>query len=117
MMFIYLRGLRLCGHHGVFEEERILGGKFEVDLSVGFEPLHFPISALNQTIDYTQLYQLVKNRMKIPTPLLETLATEITQNIQQQYNEVLSISISIKKLYPPINNFEGSLGVSFEWTK
>lgn len=117
MLFIHLRGVRLFCHHGVFEEEKILGGEFEVDLSVGFEVKNFPVTNLDQTIDYTMLYQLVKDRMAIPTPLLETLATEITQEIQQRYTEVAKISVSIKKLYPPVNNFEGSLGVSFEWIK
>jgi len=117
MMFIHLQRLRLFGHHGIYKEEQLLGGEFEVDLTVGFNPLRLPISALNQTIDYTELSQLVKKRMSIPTPLLETLVTEIAAEIQQKYSEVLSISISIKKLYPPVNNFEGSLGVSFEWTK
>ena len=117
MLFIHLREVRLFCYHGVFEEEKILGGEFEVDLSVGFEAKTFPVTNLDQTIDYTQLYQLVKDRMATPTPLLETLATEIALEIQQRYSEVAKIFVSIKKLYPPVNNFEGSMGVSFVWIK
>lgn len=117
MLFIHLNNLHFYSYHGVYQEEQLLGGDFEVNVSVGFEPQQMPICELHQTIDYTQLHQLVKNRMAIPTPLLETLATEIAQQIRQQYSEVQKISVSIKKLYPPVNSFQGSLGVSFEWTK
>jgi dihydroneopterin aldolase len=117
MLLIHLHNLKFHAYHGVFEEERIIGNDYEVNLSVGFEPKQFPIQHLNQTLDYTQLYQLVKKRMSQPTPLLETIATEIAAEIQSQYSEVAKISISIKKLYPPVNNFEGSVGVSFEWNK
>jgi dihydroneopterin aldolase len=117
MMFIHLRNLSVFGFHGVFEEERILGAEFGIDVSVGFELRYLPVTELDQTIDYTQLSQLVKARMSIPTPLLETIATEIAEEIRKQYSEVVKISVSIKKLYPPVNNFEGSLGVSFEWIK
>jgi 7,8-dihydroneopterin aldolase/epimerase/oxygenase len=99
------------------EEERILGNEFEVNLSVGFEPSQLPVTKFEQTIDYTLLYQHVKQRMSVPTPLLETLATVIAAEIQSRYSQVTKISIRIKKLYPPVNNFEGSLGVSFEWNK
>jgi 7,8-dihydroneopterin aldolase/epimerase/oxygenase len=117
MLFIHLYNLRLYCHHGVFEEERILGNDYEVNLSAGFEPTQLPITRLGQTIDYTQLLELVKQRMAVPTSLLETLATEIAAEISAKYREVTKISISIKKLYPPVNNFEGALGVSFEWNK
>jgi dihydroneopterin aldolase len=117
MMFIHLHGLRFQGFHGLYEEERLLGNEYEVNLSVGFEPKQLPINGLEQTIDYTQLLKLVKNRMAVPTPLLETLATGIAIEICSGYSEVVKISISIKKLYPPLNNFEGAVGVSFEWNK
>jgi 7,8-dihydroneopterin aldolase/epimerase/oxygenase len=117
MMYIHLHKLRFHSFHGLYEEEKILGNDYEVDVSVGFMPQEVPIHHLDQTLDYTALFSLVKQRMAMPTPLLETLVTEIAMEIQSQYSEVTKISVSIKKLYPPVNNFEGSVGVSFEWTK
>lgn len=117
MMFIHLHGLRFRGFHGLYEEERLLGNEYEVDLSVGFEPKQLPVNKLEQTIDYTKLLECIRTRMAIPTLLLETLATEITEKIRAEYSGAVKISISIKKLYPPLNNFEGAVGVSFEWNK
>jgi 7,8-dihydroneopterin aldolase/epimerase/oxygenase len=117
MMQIHLYDLRFHSFHGLHEEERILGNEYSVDLTVGFEPGHFPVQHISQTLDYTALYQLVKQRMAVPTALLETIVTEMAAEIQAGYAMVSKISISVKKLYPPINNFEGTVGVSFEWNK
>lgn len=117
MMYIHLHNLRFYSFHGVHEEEKILGGDYEVNISVGFEPATKAIHHLNETLDYTSIFQMVKQRMSIPTPLLETIAMEISAALQDKFPSVAKISISVKKLYPPINNFEGSVGVSFEWNK
>jgi 7,8-dihydroneopterin aldolase/epimerase/oxygenase len=117
MLFIHLHQLKFHAHHGVFEEEKLLGNQYEVDLSVAFAPPALPIRELDQTIDYTDLYSLVKRRMSQPTALLETIATELVEEIRSRYSEIEKISISVKKLYPPVNSFEGAVGVSFEWNK
>jgi 7,8-dihydroneopterin aldolase/epimerase/oxygenase len=117
MMYIHLHKLRFHSFHGLYDEERILGNDYEVDVSVGLMPRELPVQHIDETLDYTALYSLVKKRMLVATPLLETLATEIAAEIESTYSQVTKISISIKKLYPPVNNFEGSVGVSFEWNK
>lgn len=117
MLYVHLHHLRFFGHHGVFEEERILGNEYELNLTVGFEPKVVPVTQLEETIDYTRLYELVKRRMHQPTPLLETIATELVAEIRSMDNRISRISVSIQKLYPPVNSFEGRVGVSFEWTK
>lgn len=117
MMNIHLHNLFFHSFHGLYDEEKILGNDYKVDLSVSFLPKQIPVQHINETLDYTELFSMIKKRMAIPTPLLETLATQIAMEIQSKYAEVTKISISIKKLYPPVNNFEGSVGVSFEWNK
>ena len=117
MLYIHLHDLRFRGFHGVYEEERLLGNEYEVNLSIAFEPGRLPLRDMDQTIDYTTLYQLVKQRMAVPTQLLETIVTGIADEIQMKHPSVTKISISVKKLYPPVNNFEGGVGVSFEWNK
>jgi len=116
-MFVHLHNVRFHGFHGLYETEKLVGGDFLVDLSVGFEPSVEVVTHIEQTVDYTRLHHIVQEKMSVPTPLLETLATEIVATIREQFTGVSKISISIKKLHPPVNNFQGSLGVSFEWSK
>jgi len=117
MLFIHLHNLKFFSFHGVHEEEKILGNNYEVNVSVGFDPSANIIHGLDETLDYTAIFETIKHRMAIPTPLLETIAMEVAEAIQQKYSSVAKISVAVKKLYPPINNFEGAVSVSFEWNK
>ncbi len=105
--------MQFHGYHGVHEEESKAGGNFEVNLVVYFEPLVLPVRHLNETIDYTQLYALIKRRMEKPTRLLETLATEIADEILNSFLNVQQLEVSIKKLNPPIPFFNGSVAASY----
>ena len=114
MLSIHLQNIILFAYHGVYDEEKILGNEFELNIIIKHTPQILPIKHLSDTIDYITVYELVKKRMAIPTPLLETLATEIAQLILAQFSLVKTVSISIKKLYPPVSQFKGSIGISFE---
>ncbi len=52
--------------------------------------------------------------MAIPTPLLETVIMDIAAQVLDRFALAEEVNISIKKLQPPITNFEGSAGVSYE---
>ena len=113
-MQVHLKQLRLHGFHGLDEGEDVLGGEFEVSLTASYIPEATPIVSIHQTIDYTLLYDIIKQRMLIPTPLLETLATEIVSEIFAKFPAILEVDISIFKLHPPIKNFQGSVGVTYQ---
>ncbi len=112
-MTIHLNNLQFFSFHGIHPEEKILGNEFEVNIEI---TINQPgkIDSIHQTVNYVTVYELVKKQMTIPTQLLETLAQEITEQIHLLDNRIQSISFSIKKLHPPIVNFEGSVGVSFK---
>lgn len=111
MMCIQLHNVVFHANHGLYEIEKLDGGEFEVDLTVSF-PLQ-AAHTLNDTIDYVVIFELVKKRMEEPTPLLETIIIEISQQILAQFSVVQEVYISIRKLNPPINNFSGSVGASY----
>lgn len=113
MMFIHLHDVLFHSMHGLYEEEKLIGGEFLVNLSAGFTPPKEPVHLLNDTVDYVAVYELVKKRMNNPSPLLETIAMEIAQQILAQFSIIREVQISIKKLHPPIAAFEGAVGVSF----
>ena len=114
MMKVHLEDLIFHNTHGVHAEEAIVGGVFKVDVEVGYEPIEVPVVHLQQTIDYSALYQLVKSRMLNRTALIETLATEIAVEILQQFELAEQVNITIRKINAPIVNFQGVAGVSYE---
>lgn len=113
MLSIHLHNLQFYSFHGVHDEEKILGGKFEVNVTVTYQPASTPIKSLAETINYVSIYALLKKRMDEPTPLLETIATEVAAEILQQFSLAEEVAISITKLHPPIVAFQGSVGVSY----
>lgn len=114
MLAIHLQKLKFYAFHGLYEEEKILGNEFEVTLSVKFILKQFPCRTIDQTINYVLLFDLVKERMNKPTPLLETIASEIANQIFEEFQIVEEVIISITKLTAPIISFTGVVGVSLE---
>ena len=113
-MEVHLRNVRLYGYHGMVKGEEIVGGEFEVSLTVTYVPARINIIEIEDTVDYTSLLELIRVRMQRPSLLLESLATEIAEEILNKYPIVRSIEITILKLNPPIRNFEGAVGVTYK---
>lgn len=112
-MQVHLKGIRLYGYHGLDEGEDVLGGEYEISLTASFTPQTLPVISIEHTIDYTVLYEIIRTRFLRPTPLLETIATEIGSEIFAKFPVVRVVDISIFKLHPPIKNFLGSVGVTY----
>ena len=89
-----------------------MGTSFEVNLSISFHSEEV-IESLKQTINYVEVYEIVKKHFERPRQLLEMLAQDITRDIHLADGRVNRVEIHIKKLNPPIANFTGSVGISY----
>ena len=112
MITIHLHHLKFFSFHGIHEEERILGNEYEVNVDVTFDEKG-TITKIGETINYEPIFELVKQRMNIPTALLETVAQDIANQIHAADNRARSITVSVEKKNPPITNIEGSVGVTY----
>ena len=113
MLKISLHHLHFHAFHGLYKEESVTGNDFEVNLDVYFNESVEIITRLQDTINYAVLYQLVKDRMAIPEPLLETVAMDIAQRIKKQFTVVCEINVSVSKINPPMLNFQGETSVTY----
>jgi 7,8-dihydroneopterin aldolase/epimerase/oxygenase len=113
MFTIHLKNLRFFSFHGVYGEEKVLGNEYEVNADVTFNVAD-TVTELEQTVNYVNIYNLIKQRMNIPTALLETVAQGLVHDIHTLDERIISIKVSVIKLYPPITNFRGSVGVSYK---
>jgi|SRR6476661_295175 7,8-dihydroneopterin aldolase/epimerase/oxygenase len=113
MLTIELSKLRFHAYHGLYHEEKKLGGDFEVNVTVIHEPAKIPVVHINETIDYMIVYNLVKEIMQHPQPLLETVATVIASEILKRFSHAQEVIVSVTKLNPPIISFEGMVGVKY----
>jgi dihydroneopterin aldolase len=113
VLTIQLRNVRLIAAHGLYEGEAQLGSAFEVDVSVSYKAPKEAIITIDNTIDYVKVYQLVQEVMQVQQGLLETCAQHIIERIQQQFDFVKKVSVTIRKLNAPIINFSGTVGVTY----
>ena len=112
-MVIQLHQLKFHAYHGVYREEQISGNEFQLDIDVEIN-LGQRVTDLASTLDYVSIYEVVQQRMLVPTALLETLVYDLAEAIHQKDDRIQSVNISIKKINPPIKNFNGTVGVTYK---
>jgi len=112
MMKVKVDQMILHAFHGVFAGEPLVGGDFEINLSVEYDDSTLGFESLTDTISYVDLIELIRSRMQVPTPLLEKLAKLILDDVLTAFPFIKSSTISIVKLQPPIPRFQGRVGVS-----
>ena len=114
MVTVQLQNLLFNAFHGIHEEEKILGNEYVVNASVEFEEGDEVIEHINDTVNYAVIYNIIKKRMSIPTPLLETVVMETGIEIHRVFPHLKFISISVKKMHPPIEAMQGAAEVKWE---
>ena len=101
---IMLKGMMFYGYHGVNPEERLVGQKFVVDVTVECSLLKPSLSDMVYgTVSYSDLFKTVKSIVEgPPRNLLESVAKNISEAILLNY-DIESKSVTIKKPDVPIN--------------
>jgi 7,8-dihydroneopterin aldolase/epimerase/oxygenase len=108
---ISLNQLRFYAAHGLYAGEALAGSEYLVEVHMAFES-ETPVDKLEQTINYATVYDMVKQRMEMPTGLLECIAQDIAMGIHQIDQRVNRVEVSIQKCNPPIEHFSGAVSVS-----
>lgn len=114
LMKIELKALRFWGYHGLYGEEKKTGNEYEIDLILSYLAKTEIIHGIEDTLNYASVYDIVKNEMIHPADLLETIAMTIAKKIHLSFPEAINIEIAVSKLHPPIEKFEGQVGVRYQ---
>ena len=103
MECIELKKMIFHAYHGVMEQEKIAGNTYRIDLKL-FLDLSKAIESdqLEDTINYAEIFNLVKEEMSIPSRLLEHVAGRVVKKISQQYPQISKVKIRLAKNNPPI---------------
>lgn len=119
MVSIELHNLRLHAYHGLYPGEEKTGSAYEVNIKVSYDEGAAQFDDIRNTINYVEVFEIVKSRMAVPTPLLEKVAEGIIRRIKHQYPFSTEVVISIYKLEPPIENIQGKIGITMrkEWER
>lgn len=113
MYSVTLQNVSFFAYHGLYPEEAVNGNTFEIDLKLSCD-YRRPIHSIEETVDYVEVYDLLKREMATPRHLLEILAEDICEKIHAAFPSVKIININIRKINPPIPGFGGKVGVGLE---
>ena len=101
--YIYLRNVRFHAFHGVLPQERQVGADFIVSLRLGYDISRAMESDnVADTLNYAEVYELVKREMSVPSALLEHVAGRIVKALSTTYPVVTSIDLELTKQNPPM---------------
>lgn len=104
-MKIKLNKMVFYGYHGTFAEERKLGQRYIVDIMLETDSQHDQeIKKLEDTIDYTKVYDLIKHVMETHSyHLMENCGNHVLDELLRMFPEIKTAEISIKKPSVAIN--------------
>ena len=111
---ISLKDVRFFAFHGLYKEENHAGNWFVLNMDVFFE-LKDP-SDINQTVDYTVLFEIARDAMKTPEGLMEYLAKKIMDKSKLAFPIISKITLSILKEKPAITNIVGQTAIELTET-
>jgi dihydroneopterin aldolase len=108
--------MRFYAYHGVYPEENRLGQTYVVDVEASLDLRPAGQSdRLEETIDYSGLYQLVE---RVVTGhvyrLVEAVAEAIAGQILSTYPQVREVKVRVTKPHPPIRGHYDGVAVEIK---
>jgi len=103
MSTISIEQMEFYAYHGCFKEEQIIGTRFLVDLQLEVNTGEAEKSdALADTVNYQEVYLLVKKEMEKKSKLLEHVGRRILDAVRGRFPEVSSATVKVSKMNPPL---------------
>ncbi|MCF8229515.1 MAG: dihydroneopterin aldolase [Bacteroidales bacterium] len=103
MSVISVEGMEFYAYHGCIREEAIIGTKFLVDIFIETDTLEAEeTDELRCTLNYQEVYLVVKEQMEIRSNLLEHVGRRILQSLRKKHPEINDASLKISKMNPPV---------------
>jgi len=101
---ILLEGMHFYAYHGVNPEERALGQRFTVDVTLAADLRRAGRSDdLGDTVSYSAVYKLVRQIVEgEPRQLIEAVAEEIASGILASFSLVNQVNVTVRKPEVPM---------------
>jgi len=112
MGLIQIEGMEFYSFHGHYKEERIVGNKFLVDLTIETD-MQKPAESdnLKDAVNYQHAYQIVKLAMEKKSHLLEHIAGRILDSLYSEMQGIRKATVKVSKLNPPMGGKITSVSV------
>lgn len=107
--------MHFYAYHGCFEEEQSIGTHFSVDVVLDVDTsVAQRTDSIADTVNYLEVYRVVKGEMEIPSHLLEHVADRVGHAVLDRFPLVQSLQVRVSKLNPPLGGQINSVCVSID---
>ena len=102
-MIICLSDIEIYAYHGVLPQEKQVGGWYGIGSSLTIaDEKATETDALEDTVNYAAVYEVIKEEMAVPSKLIEHAAGRIARRIKNDFTAVEKVCITLTKKHPPI---------------
>ena len=104
--------MEFFAYHGFYPEENRIGCKYTIDLRLTL-PLYEPGTTDNlaHTVNYEEVYILVRKEMEIESKLIEHVAQRIMSALWTKYPQLQHIDLNLYKYNPPLGGQVHRVGI------
>ncbi len=100
---IELKGLKFFAYHGLYDYEKKNGGWFNIDVSFHCDASNaIENDSIEGTVNYEEIYKIVKEEMGVPSSLIEHVAGRIYKKITTNVIGVSQLSVTVYKPEAPL---------------
>ncbi len=101
-----IEAMEFYAFHGCYEQEKVVGNRFLVDLSYDVDMQAASQSdSVTDCVSYLDVYATINEQMMIKSDVLESVASRILCAIKEQYPQILSARVKVSKCAPPLGGF------------
>jgi len=103
MAKLLLENMEFYAFHGHYAEEQTIGGRYRVDVEIETDISRAAeTDALSDAVDYSRIYEIVRQEMGVVSHLIEHLTIRIARAIKDQMSIPGPVTVSVSKLNPPV---------------
>lgn len=100
---IILKDMHFFAYHGLLPQEAVVGNEYVVNLTLSVDiSKAMQTDEVHDTVNYAEVFQVVKAEMQQRSNLLEHVAGRIAHRLLNVFPTITSVDILLKKLNPPM---------------
>ncbi|MRG88198.1 dihydroneopterin aldolase [Salinibacillus xinjiangensis] len=110
---VFVKGMKFYGYHGLYPEEKKLGQRYQVDLTIEHDLKQAgQTDQMADSIDYGRVYEVTKRVVEGRAKnLVEALAEDIANQMFITFPSIKGITINVQKPEAPIPGQFEAVGV------
>ena len=113
---IHFDQMHFYAFHGVDPQELAVGNNYSIELTLSIPyGKAMQSDALEDTINYAEIYDAINTVMSTPSKLLEHVVGRIIDTLQLRFPSIAGGRIALYKENPPITGKIDRVGVIVEW--